>query len=299
MPQGPGKRDYSRGKIAGVNRVISLLAIGGGVILGCGLLLAGACRVQGRLIYFPDHHLPHPSAAGLPGVQAGHIRTADGLSLAVWYAPPEAGNFVVLYLHGNAGNIAYRARRIIGFAELGWGILLPEYRGYGGNPGTPSERGLLLDARAALAQLSAMGIAPERILVWGESLGTGLAVQLAAEHDVACLLLESPYTSMADLARWHLPWLPVGPWLRDRFDSLRRIGAVRAPVLIMQGDRDAVVPPEMGRRLLAAARAPGELWHAAGAGHNDLADFGMLAAAADFVRRRCTTAPGSSAQPDH
>ena len=121
------------------------------------------------MIYFPDNNLPHPAAVGLPGVQIGRIQTDDGLSLIVWYAPPAAaGDFVVLYLHGNGGNIAYRARRILGFAELGWGVMLPEYRGYGGNPGTPSEKGLLLDARAAYARLVSMGIAPERILLWGE-----------------------------------------------------------------------------------------------------------------------------------
>jgi uncharacterized protein len=278
--------------------VFTLIAIGGAVVIGSALLLGGIYGVQRRLIYFPDNNLPHPAAVGLPGVQVGRIQTADGLSLVVWYAPPaDADNFIVLYLHGNAGNIAYRARRVLGFAELGWGIMLPEYRGYGGNPGTPSEQGLLKDAHAALAELEAMGIASERILLWGESLGTGLAVQLAAEHEVACLLLESPYTSMADLARWHLPWLPVGFLLRDRFDSLARIGAVRAPVLVMQGDRDTIVPPDMGRRLLAAAQAPGELWHAAGAGHNDLAAFGLLAAAADFVRRRCVAGSVAGAQP--
>ena len=264
------------------------MMVGGAAVIGSALLLAGIYGAQRRLIYFPDNNLPHPAAVGLPGVQVGRIQTDDGLSLIVWYAPPAgAGDFVVLYLHGNGGNIAYRARRILGFAELGWGVMLPEYRGYGGNPGTPSEKGLLLDARAAYARLVSMGTAPERILLWGESLGTGLAVHLAAEHGVACLLLESPYTSMTDLGRWHMPWLPVRLLLRDRFDSLRRIGAVRAPILVMQGGRDTIVPPEMGRRLLAAAQAPAELWHAAEAGHNDLTDFGILAAAQDFVRRRC------------
>lgn len=123
----------------------------------------------------------------------------------------------------------------------------------------------------------------------GESLGTGLAVRLAAENAVACLLLELPYTSIVDVARWHLPWLPVGLLLRDRFDSLARIGDVRAPILVMQGKRDTIVPAEMGQRLLAAARSPAELWQAAEAGHNDLADFGIFAAAGDFVRRRCPT----------
>lgn len=273
--------------------MFTLFALGGAVALGAGLLLGGIYGMQRRLIYFPDNNLPHPAAVGLPGVQVGRIQTSDGLSLIAWYvAPEEAGNFVVLYLHGNAGNIAYRASRIQRFAELGWGVLLPEYRGYGGNPGAPSEQGLLEDARAAFARLREIGIPSGRILLWGESLGTGLAVRLAAENAVACLLLESPYTSIADVARVHLPWLPVGFLLRDRFDSLARIGDVRAPILVMQGERDTIVPAEMGQQLLAAARSPGELWQAAEAGHNDLADFGIFAAAGDFVRRRCPTGQG-------
>ena len=207
-----------------------LLALGGAIVLGAGLLLGGIYGMQRRLIYFPDNNLPHPAAVGLPGVQVGRIQTSDGLSLIAWYTAPEgAGIFVVLYLHGNAGNIAHGASRILRFAELGWGVLLPEYRGYGGNPGTPSEQGLLEDARAAFARLREIGTPSGRILLWGESLGTGLAVRLATENAVACLLLKSPYTSIVDVARWHLPWLPVGLLMRDRFDSLARIGEVRGP----------------------------------------------------------------------
>jgi fermentation-respiration switch protein FrsA (DUF1100 family) len=242
------------------------MIVGGAVVLGSAQLLAGIYGAQRRLIYFPDNNLPHPAAVGLPGVQVGRIQTDDGLSLIVWYAPPAgAGDFVVLYLHGNGGTIAYRARRIVGFAELGWGVMLPEYRGYGGNPGTPSEQGLLLDARAAYARLASMGIGPERILLWGESLGTGLAVHLAAEHGVACLLLESPYTSMTDLGRWHMPWLPVRLLLRDRFDSLRRIARCARRSWLCRAVAQTSCRRE-GRRLLAAAQAPAELWHSAEAG---------------------------------
>ena len=282
-----------------LSRVSILAAIGGALVLGAGAALGGIYAAQRRLMYFPDQHVPEPSSAGVPGAQVGHIHTADGLTLLAWYAPPAAaGNFVVLYLHGNAGNIGYRAPRLAALAEFGWGVMLPEYRGYGGNPGTPSEQGLLEDARATMAQLLAMGVIPEQILLWGESLGTGLAVQLATEQPVAGLLLESPYTSMTELARWHFPWLPVGFLLRDRFDSLAKIGAVRAPVLVMHGGRDTIVPPEMGRRLLAAAGAPGEVWEAAEGGHNNLAGLGIHVAAADFVHRRCIVVDAAK-PPDH
>ncbi len=141
-----------------------------------------------------------------------------------------------------------------------------------------------MDARAGLAELRRLGIPDDRILLWGESLGTGPAVQLAAEQPVACVLLEAPFTSMSEMAHRHFPWLPVGLLLRDRFDSLGTIGAVRAPILVMQGARDTIVPPEMGRRLADTAKA--ELWQAPQGGHNDLADFGLIEAASDFVRRR-------------
>ena len=191
----------------------------------------------------------------------------------------------MLYLHGNGGNIAFRAARLQRFAQLGWGALMPEYRGYGGNPGVPSEAGLAMDARAALDALGRMGVAPERMLLWGESLGSGVAVRLAAERPVAALLLESPFTSVAALACRRFPFVPVGVLLEDPLDALSRIASVRTPLLVMQGDRDDVVPPEMGRALHAAAAEPKELWHAPDAGHNDLAPFGAVETAAAFVRR--------------
>jgi hypothetical protein len=270
-----------------------VLAVFAAALFGYCLLLAALYLTQRSLIYQPDNRIPDPAAAGVPAVSTGRILTADGLSLLAWYAPPaRPAGYVVLYLHGNGGNIAYRARRLVRFAELGWGVMLPEYRGYGGNPGTPSEEGLLEDARAALRQLCAMGVAPARTLFWGESLGTGLAVRLSTECTAAAVLLESPYTSLMELGQRSFRWVPVRLLLHDRFDSLSRIGAVRAPLFIMQGGRDKIVPPEMGRRLLASAPAGGELWQAAAAGHNDLADFGLIEAAADFVRRRCPRVDG-------
>jgi hypothetical protein len=164
---------------------------------------------------------------------------------------------------------------------------MPAWRGYGGNPGQPSEAGLLRDAEAGLAALTAGGIPPGRIVVWGESLGTGVGVRLAAENPgrIAALILESPYTSLLDLARLHYPVLPAGLLLRDRYDSLSRIGDVGVPALIMIGGRDTLVPPEMGRRLAAAARAPAPVWEAPLAGHNELGEHGAVEAAAAFLAR--------------
>ena len=265
-----------------------------GAALGGLMMLGGAGAalwvLQDRLIYFPDPAPPPPPAAlGLHDVRRMELRTADGVALLAWFQPPARPDApVVLYLHGNGGNLLHRAGRLMRFRDRGWGVLLVQWRGYGGNAGSPSEAGLIEDARAGLRALQEAGVPAARIAVWGESLGTGPALRLAAEQPeaIGALVLESPFTSMLDLARLHYPLLPSGLLLRDRFDSLSRIGAVRVPMLILQGGADTLVPPEMGRRLAAAASAPVEVWEAPGAGHNDLGPAGGIEAAAAFLARR-------------
>ena len=252
------------------------------------IVVAGLYTVQRRLLYIPDINAPDPVRAGVANVTVIHIPTADGLSLVAWYVPPANPNgFTVLLLHGNAGNIANRAGRLRTMYQIGWGVLLLEYRGYGGNPGSPSEAGLVLDARAGLAELHRRGVPPDRVLLWGESLGTGLAVRLASENQVAAVLLDAPYTSIADAAQRQYPYVPVRLLLKDRFESLSRIPKVAAPILVMQGSADRLVPPAMGRALMAAAQVPTKLWVAEGAGHEDLGPYGALEAAAAFVRKYC------------
>jgi fermentation-respiration switch protein FrsA (DUF1100 family) len=260
--------------------------------LGFGLafyaVLVGALYVvQRRLLYLPDTTAPDPQRVGIPGIEVLRLQTDDGLSLLAWYLPPaEPGGFVVLYLHGNGGHIGHRAVRLRQFRAAGWGVLLVEYRGYGGNPGAPTEAGLRLDAEAGWAAMEGRGIVPERTLLWGESLGSSLAVGLAAGREVAAVLLESPFTSVAALAWRQYPFVPVDFLLKDRFDTLSRIAAVRSPVLIMQGGRDRLVPNAMGKTLLAAVTAPKELWVAPEADHETLDLFGAIEAAVAFVRRR-------------
>jgi fermentation-respiration switch protein FrsA (DUF1100 family) len=252
------------------------------------VVLAGLYTFQRRLLYVPDIAVPEPQGVELPDVTVLHIPTDDGLSLVSWYVPPPHPNgFTVLLLHGNAGNIANRTGRLRAMHQIGWGVLLLEYRGYGGNAGSPSEDGLTRDARAGLAELHRRGVAPNRILLWGESLGTGLAVRLAAENPVAAVLLDAPYTSIADAAQRQYPYVPVRLLLKDPFDSLSRIAQVKAPILVMQGSADRLVPPAMGRALMAAAKVPTELWVAEGAGHQDLGPYGAIEAAAAFVRKYC------------
>jgi fermentation-respiration switch protein FrsA (DUF1100 family) len=252
------------------------------------IVVAGLYVVQRRLLFVPDINTPDPARAGVPGLAVVRVPTADGLSLIAWYVPPaKPTGFTVLLLHGNAGNIAYRSGRLRAMQQIGWGVLLLEYRGYGGNSGAPSEDGLVLDAQAGLAELHRRGVPAERILLWGESLGTGLAVRLASENPVAAVLLDAPYTSIADAAQGQYPYVPVRLLLKDRFESLSRIPLVRAPILVMQGSADRLVPPAMGRAMIAAATVPTELWVAEGAGHEDLGPYGAVEAAAAFVRDHC------------
>lgn len=269
---------------------VSLAGAALGVVLTLGGAGAALYAFQDRLIYFPDPTPPPPPVAmGLGRVQEMRLGTADGLDILAWRLPATRADApVVLYLHGNGGSLAHRAGRAHAFQALGWGALFVQWRGYGGNPGQPSEAGLTEDARAGLRALQEDGVTASRMVIWGESLGTGLAIRLAAEEPraMAAVILESPYTSLLALARLHYPLLPSGLLLRDRYDSLSRIPAVQAPVLIVQGARDMLVPPAMGREIAAAARAPVELWEAPGAGHNDLGAAGAIEEAARFLARR-------------
>ncbi len=266
-----------------------LMTLALGALATLALILLAVFLFQDRLIYFPDRARPDPVRAGLHGIVEGHVTTEDGLRLLTWTVPPaDANRPVLLYLHGNGGNLLHRATRLARFAQLGWGVVMLEWRGYGGNPGAPGEAGLLKDARAALAAMQAAGVPADRTVLWGESLGTGIAIALAAEQPqaIAAVLLESPYTSMLALARLHYPLLPSRWLLRDRYDSLGRIGDVAAPMLIMTGEADRLVPPGMADELAAAARAPVERWSVPGAGHNDLGEAGAIEAAAAFLDRR-------------
>lgn len=251
-----------------------------------GLIVVVMFLSQRQILFRPDRAPPDLARAGLPGVRPVTVATPDGLSLLAWYMPPaQEDGHVVLYLHGNAGHIGHRAYRLGPFRRLGWGVLLLEFRGYGGNPGRPSEAGLVTDARAGLTALRAMGFAPSSILLWGESLGSGLAVRLAVEQPVAAVLLEAPFTSITAIARSRYPFVPVDWLLLDRFDSLRILGSVQAPVLVMHGAHDRIVPVEMGRAVYEAAPDPKELWIAPHAGHVDLVEAGAVQAASKFVER--------------
>ena len=223
-----------------------------------------------------------PSAAGFREVEEHVLTTADGEKIVVWHVPAKPGHPVILYFHGNGDYLAGFFPRFRDFIADGIGIVAPAYRGYSGSSGKPSEQGLLQDAEAAYAFAGARyGV--EKIVVWGFSLGSGVAVALAAEHPVGKLILEAPYSSMADIAASAFPILPVRLLLKDTFRSDLRIGRVKAPLLAMHGARDGTIPIGLGEKLFVLASEPKQFIRFPDGGHNDLDYFGASAAARRFI----------------
>ncbi len=250
------------------------------------LLLIGALYAgQGAILFRPDDLVLDGAAVGVPGLRTVRVRTADGLDLAAWFLPPPPGRPVLLYLHGNGGSLAGRTGRARRLAQHGWGLLMLEYRGYGGNAGTPGEDGFAVDALGALAFLAEQGVPSARTVLYGESLGTGVAARLAVERPPAAVVLDSPYTSITDMARLQYPFLPVRWLLRHPFDTLSRIPHIQAPLLVMQGARDTVIPPVMARAVFDAAAGPKEMWVSEQGVHEDVLETGGDAVLASFVAR--------------
>ena len=248
-----------------------------GAVLGVVLIaVAAAVAVlwwrQDALIYFPADAVPSPADVGLPSAEQLTVPTSDGLSLDAWYVPA-AGEPVgaVLVLHGNAGNRAGRAPLAIALRERGLASLLVDYRGFGGNPGAPSQRGLLNDAGAALVALERhSGFDRDAIVYFGESLGAGPAVWLAADRPPAGLVLRSPFPSLTDVADRRFPWLPVRWLLRDQYPVASWIAGYDGPVLVIAGARDRLVPVTDSQRVVDAAPGSAQLFVVPGVGHNHL-----------------------------
>ena len=230
---------------------------------------------QRKLVYVPDRlGRVDPAAMGLSGVSELTIESGDGARAIAWYAKAAPGQPTLLYFHGNAGSLSSRSERIRKYKDRGRGILMMSYRGYSGGTGSPSEDANVADAKRAYNLLVAGGVKPEDIIIYGESLGSGVAVQVAAEKKAAGLILDAPYTSLADVAAGHYPWLPVRGMLFDRYESARHIRSVHVPLLIVHGERDTTIPAAMGKALYEAANVPKELKIIVGAGHADHHLFG-------------------------
>jgi fermentation-respiration switch protein FrsA (DUF1100 family) len=242
------------------------------------LLAAAICALgmiwlfQRKLIYIPMGKRVPRAESVLPGAREVSFETDDGLTLGGWFVPADgdaAGTVIVF--NGNAGNRSFRAPLAAALARHGYSVLLFDYRGYGGNPGRPSEEGLLADGRAARAWLeSRSDVDPARIAFFGESLGAAVALALAIEKPPAALVMRSPFASLVAVGQLHYPFLPVSLLLSDRYPSMERIGNLRAPLLVISGESDIIVPSSQSRELFEAA-PPGRKRFLSfpGTGHND------------------------------
>jgi uncharacterized protein len=258
------------------------------LLLAISLFLIWA--TQRRMIYFPFGDVPAAASVGLVDAEAVMFPTDDGLMLNGWLVParaPATGDVVIVF-NGNAGNRGYRADLARGLADRGIAVLLFDYRGYGDNPGSPSEIGLAQDARAARRLVeSRKDLDAQRITYFGESLGAAVAIGLALERLPRTLILRSPFTSLVDIGRHHYPFLPVKWLLRDRYPSLDRISHVSCPVLVIAAAHDSIVPTAQSRQLFQAAREPKQLVIVEGADHNDealAAGPALISAVVIFLR---------------
>jgi fermentation-respiration switch protein FrsA (DUF1100 family) len=237
---------------------------------------------QRSLMYFPDTTRVTPAQAGLVQAEEVALTAADGVGITVWHVAPKDDKPVILYFHGNGGALHYRVDRFKKLIADGIGLVALEYRGFGGNAGIPSEHGLIADAEAAYA-FAAARYPAKQIVLWGESLGSGVAVAIAAEKPVGRVILEAPFTSTAAVASIRYWYMPVRLLMKDQFHSDERIGKVTAPLLILHGFQDKTVPYAMGEQMFELANQPKHIVKFLDGGHEDLDANGALNAVARFL----------------
>ena len=256
-----------------------LLALVGSYVIVC-----FAARILHRnFVYMPDRTRVAPKDAGLPGVQEVELSAADGTKLIAWHLLPRGPKPTMLYFMGNAGNVAHRAGKIAAIAADGYGVLMLNYRRFGGSRGFPSETKNVADAAAAYDYLRGLGLDAKDIVAYGESLGTGVATQLALIRELKALVLESPFMSIADVGQKAWPFLPLRFVVGDNYRTIDRIDGVSVPLLIVHGARDIMIPVAQGRRVYNEANNPKKLVILPGAGHNDLFEHGAWDKVYEFV----------------
>jgi fermentation-respiration switch protein FrsA (DUF1100 family) len=253
------------------------------LVAGYGGILLLMYVAQRSMMYAPETLHMTPAEAGFPQAEEIALRSADGTRLFAWHVKPWPGHAVVLYFQGNGGAPRHRVPRFKPLVEDGTGLLALAYRGYAGSEGSPSEKGFIADA-LALYEFAAALYPASRIVLWGESIGSGVAVALAAQRPAAALILEAPFTSAADVAAISYPFVPVRLMMKDQFRSDERIRQAHLPLLVMHGALDRVVPITLGEKLFSLAGEPKRFVRFARGGHNDLDDFGALQTAQEFIR---------------
>jgi fermentation-respiration switch protein FrsA (DUF1100 family) len=240
------------------------------LILVYAVFIVALGLMQKRLMYFPDPTRFVPAEWALKELEPLSGKTEDGLTVTSWYRPAQARDkFTVIFFQGNAGHLGYRNYKVRPWLDAGYGVMMVGYRGFG-NPGWPSEEGLYMDAETAIQSLHKAGVPYKAMVFYGESMGTGVATQMATEYNAAALILESPYTSVPDVGADRYPLVPVHLLIRDQYDSLSKIKDVHMPLLLLHGELDQVVPIKFGKKLFAAANEPKQAEFVPDAGHNDV-----------------------------
>jgi fermentation-respiration switch protein FrsA (DUF1100 family) len=266
-----------------------IVAAAGGYVA----VLVAMLIFQRALMYFPDPRRLDPAQHGFPAARLVEFKSADGVRLLAWYVPAQPGKPLVLYFQGNAGGLDARLGRFESLTEDGTGLLALNYRGYGGSEGSPSERGLIADANAAY-DFAVKQVPPSRVVAFGESLGTGVAVALASEREVGALILDAPFTSAAEVGAAAYWFAPVRLFMFDAFHSDRRIGKVHAPLLILHGEQDRVVPIDFGEKLFALANEPKRMQRFPLGGHVNLDSYGAMPVVKEFIGNLSRSSPGLS-----
>lgn len=252
------------------------------------LLLAIFFLAQRSFLYFPSHsYVPLSDARANPAFQEFAVTTSDGIDLRGWYAPATTKPFTIVFFHGNGDSLRTAAPVANPYIAAGYGFLVTTYRGYSGLPGRPTETGLYNDGRAYIQGLVGRGIASKNIILFGHSLGAGVAVQMAIEFQVRGVMLLAPFLSIPKLASTHFPFFPSSFLVLDRFDNESKISEIHSPLLIANGEQDQVVPPSHGARLYALANQPKKFHSFPGRGHNDVFDQ-FAPVSIDWMARACS-----------
>ncbi len=271
------------------------------LIIAYGIFCLAMMLSQRFLMYFPERGVFNPTVWGLGDFKPLRLTTQDGLLLTSWYSPPrDSDKPTVVFMQGNAGHAGHRNYKVLPWVNAGYGVVMVGYRGFN-NPGSPTEQGLYRDARAVLDEMKSRGVTGQALVLYGESIGTGVAVQMATEYPAAGLVLESPYTSTVDVGAWRYPFLPVRWLMWDRFESLAKIGQVHIPLFLAHGEDDRTVPAKYGKELFAAANEPKQAMFMAGLTHKTIYDpavqAGILAFMAQLPHEHVSHGV-LSAQPD-
>lgn len=227
---------------------------------------------EDKFIYFPEKYPrgAYDQAGSIPNLRDCWITAEDGVKLHGWFAAAESAKATLVLSHGNGGNISYRYLVMRSLVHHKFNVLMYDYRGYGRSEGTPSEEGIYKDGRAVFDYAATLPeVNPNRVILWGTSLGGAVAIDVATHRAAAGLILESTFSSGKDVARMLYPFLPVGLFMRSKFNSIDKITTLHLPLLVMHGSHDEILPIGLGRRLFAAANYPKEFYEIPGAGHND------------------------------